>query len=197
MIDVKEETMQNQLSEIIAKIEELKQQKGKVIIAIDGRCASGKSTLAGLLENGLDCNVIHMDSFFLQAHQRTEKRLAAPGGNIDHERFLSEVLLPLRSKESFSYREYLCHSGEFSKPIFVPEKDITVIEGSYSCHPELFDSYDMRIFVTTDPDTQLKRIIERDGESYSKVFQSKWIPLEEKYFSEFSIMQRCDIVVQT
>ncbi len=189
--------MEKRFENIITKIKELKQQNGRVIVAIDGRCASGKSTLAKMLEARLDCNLIHMDSFFLQPHQRTEERLATPGENIDHERFLSEVLLPLKSGESFSYREYLCHSGKFSEPILVPQKDITVIEGSYSCHPSLFDSYDLRLFVTTDPDTQLERIIERDGESYSKVFKSKWIPLEESYFSAHNIMQRCDIIVET
>ncbi len=189
--------MQNQIRKIIAEIKELQQQKGSVIVAIDGRCASGKSTLANMLKSELDCNLIHMDSFFLQAHQRTEERLATPGENIDHERFISEVLLPLKSGKSFSYREYLCYNGKFSEPVFVPEKKITVIEGSYSCHPSLFGSYDLRIFVTTDYDTQLERIIERDGESYSKVFKTKWIPLEEKYFLAYSVMQRCDIVVNT
>lgn len=189
--------MKGKLENIISKIEELKQQKKRVIVAVDGRCASGKTTLSKLLEDRLSCNVIHMDSFFLQPHQRTEQRISVPGENVDHERFLSEVLIPLRSGKSFSYREYFCYSGEFSEPIFVCENDVTVIEGSYSCHSSLWDSYDLRIFVTTDKETQLSRIIERDGESYSKVFESKWIPLEEKYFSAYGIMQRCDIVVNT
>ena len=29
------------------------------IIGIDGRCASGKTTLAALLKRNFDCNVIH------------------------------------------------------------------------------------------------------------------------------------------
>ena len=36
------------------------------IIAIDGRCASGKTTLAEALGRHYHCNVIHMDHFFLR-----------------------------------------------------------------------------------------------------------------------------------
>ena len=35
------------------------------IIAIEGRCASGKTTLSKRLSEKLGCGVIHMDDFFL------------------------------------------------------------------------------------------------------------------------------------
>ena len=38
------------------------------IISIDGRCASGKTTLSNLLKQIYDCNVFKMDDFFLQPH---------------------------------------------------------------------------------------------------------------------------------
>ena len=71
------------------------------VIAIDGRCGSGKTTLATQLSERLGANLIHMDDFFLRPEQRTPERLATPGENIDHERFLSEVLLPLRQGSVF------------------------------------------------------------------------------------------------
>ena len=45
-----------------------------------------------------------MDDFYLQPHQRTTKRLREPGGNVDYERFETEVLQPLLTGEAFSYR---------------------------------------------------------------------------------------------
>ena len=39
---------------------------GMRIIAIDGRCAAGKTTLAARLAKELGGDVIHMDDFFLQ-----------------------------------------------------------------------------------------------------------------------------------
>ena len=74
---------------ILKRIKEQTTKESAVpyIVAIDGRCASGKSTLAAYLKSALACSVIHMDHFFLQPHQRTEKRLREPGGNVDYERF--------------------------------------------------------------------------------------------------------------
>ena len=70
------------------------QKEAPLVIAIDGRCAAGKTTLAARLKDERNCNVIHMDHFFLQQEQRTEKRLKEPGGNVDYERFVKEVILP-------------------------------------------------------------------------------------------------------
>ena len=67
----------------------------RLLIAVDGRCASGKTTLAATLEEETGCNVVHMDDFFLRPEQRTPQRLAEPGGNVDYERFRQEVILPL------------------------------------------------------------------------------------------------------
>ena len=45
----------------------LEERSGKLpfILAIDGRCASGKTTLAGELQKRQACNVIHLDDFYL------------------------------------------------------------------------------------------------------------------------------------
>lgn len=162
------------------------------IIAVDGRCASGKTTLAEKIREQLDCTVIHIDGFFLRPEQRTEERLAAPGGNVDYERFLSEVLLPLKNGIPFSYRPYDCRTKTLAEPVTVTPTEITVIEGSYCCHPELWKYCDLHIFLSIDKETQKKRIIQRNGKMAS-VFQNMWIPLEEKYFSFFGIREKCEM----
>lgn len=176
-------------------IGEILNKKGSCIVAIDGRCGSGKTTIAKILEKELDCNVFHMDDFFLRKEQRSEERIAAPGENVDHERFLSEVLIPLKNGESFFYRPYQCSIQDFGKEICVPYKKISIIEGSYSCHENLWKHYDLRIFSDVDKALQMERIINREGEEKAKAFKEKWIPMEEKYFEKFSIKERCDIVV--
>ena len=56
-----------QIQNIISEItERLNIEEGRVkVIAIDGRCASGKTTLARELAERLGAGVIHMDDFFL------------------------------------------------------------------------------------------------------------------------------------
>lgn len=179
------------MNEILKKIEE--SEKEFLLIAIDGRCGAGKTTLAKELQKILFCNVIHMDNFFLRPEQRSEERLKTPGENVDHERFLSEVLMPLSKNEGFSYRPYSCKTGAFSESVDVKPSRITVIEGSYSCHPKLWDYYDIHIFMDIDRKAQLKRITLRNGADTVKVFLNKWIPLEESYFNTFSVKERCEL----
>lgn len=165
-----------------------------VLAALDGRCASGKTTLAGELENRFGWSVVHMDDFFLRPEQRTPERYAAPGENIDHERFLREVLLPLHMGKSVSFRPFDCKAQRLSDEVkTVQPKHVVLIEGAYACHSALWDSYDLRVFLTVDPEEQARRIRRRNGEAGFAVFREKWIPLEEKYFAAFSVEQRCDI----
>ena len=86
-----------------------------VIVAIEGGSASGKTTLASKLAEELDANLFHMDDFFLQPHQRTKERFLEPGGNVDYERFLLEVLLPIRAGIPFSYRVFDCRTMDFGE----------------------------------------------------------------------------------
>ncbi|MCD8106981.1 MAG: AAA family ATPase [Oscillospiraceae bacterium] len=168
-----------------------------LLIAIDGRCCSGKTTLAAKLREKLDCTVIHMDDFFLRPEQRTPERYLEPGGNIDYERFLSEVMKPLKAGKPFSYRPYDCKLQTLKEPVPVEPCEVAVIEGSYSCHPEFWDFYDLRIFLDIEKDEQLKRIARRNGEQAVEVFKEKWIPLEELYIKTYNIKERCDLHFQT
>lgn len=182
--------------ETIAR-EILKSFENKKIIAIDGRCAAGKTTLAALLSEKTGCVVVHADCFFLRPEQRTEERLNTPGGNIDYERLKSEVMLPISRGEPFSYRRFDCKVMNFAENIFVENDKPIIIEGSYSCHPVLWDFYDLRIFLTTDYETQLKRIERRNGAERVSDFRDRWIPLEEKYFAAYRIAERCDLCFMT
>lgn len=169
------------------------QRRGeRAVVAIDGRCAAGKSTLAARLGRRLGLPVVHMDDFFLRPEQRGRARLAKPGENIDHERFLEQVLLPLSVGERPVYQPFDCHTGQLGEPVTLDASPVVLVEGSYSCHPALWDYYKRRVFITVEPDRQLWRIEEREGAEALKIFQEQWIPLEEQYFSAFQIEERCD-----
>lgn len=167
-----------------------------VLIAVDGRCAAGKSTLAAWLKERFECtvNVIHMDDFFLQPYQRTRQRMEEPGGNIDYERFEKEVMYSLSRFENFSYQIYDCKIKKLYSRIYVEPAEISIVEGSYSCHPALWDFYTLRIFLDVEPEEQLRRICGRNGAEAVSVFRDKWIPLEEKYFTAYQIQERSDFV---
>ena len=165
------------------------------ILAIDGRCGAGKSTLGTELASEWDANLFHMDDFYLQPHQRTSERLAEPGGNVDRERFLEEVLLPLQTGKPVIYRRFDCGSFTFEEGQTIEPKPIAIVEGSYACHPLLREYYDLRIFLDIDPQTQAERILKRNGPEALERFKSIWIPLEENYFSECRVRECCDSIL--
>lgn len=168
--------------ELEALIREVSAGRERTIVAIDGRCAAGKTTLAEELRQRLGCTVFHMDDFFLRPVQRTAERLATPGGNVDYERFAEEVLLPLRQGGDVVYRPYRCAMGRLGDAVTVIPERIVLVEGSYACHPALRDSYDLRVMLTVAPEEQLRRLRLRDPQKV-EMFRQKWIPLEELYFA--------------
>lgn len=167
------------------------------LIALDGRCTSGKTTLAARLQAACGCGVVHLDDFFLRPEQRTRERYDTPGENVDHERFLTEVLLPLRRGEAAWYRPYDCANRRLADPIRVEPSPVLVAEGSYSCHSALWPYYDLRIFLTVPPEEQLRRVAARNGPQAAEVFRTRWIPLEEQYFAAYQIAERCDLCFET
>lgn len=183
--------------EAAERIQAIACEAAPVIIAVDGRCAAGKTTLAANLHEMMSCTVFHMDDFFLRPEQRSLERLNTPGGNVDYERFRDEVLVPLREGAlKIAYRPYDCRSQALLPPVVEEPAETVIIEGSYSCHPELWDFYDLRIFLTVDPDEQLRRIALRSGEESVRQFQERWIPLEEQYFAAYRIRERSDLCLE-
>lgn len=180
--------------ELLEKFYEWEKSGERKIIAIDGRCASGKTTLANYIAENIECDIVHTDDFFLPPEKRTKERLESAGGNMDRERLLSEILIPLKNGKDYTYSKFSCKSGLITQGKKILPRKITVVEGSYSCHPDLFDYYDFHIFVDVDKKTQKQRILQRNKDN-ADMFFSKWIPLEEKYFSECNIKEKCEIVL--
>lgn len=182
--------MEKIVEEIRNKVEAMPQEM--IILAIDGSCTAGKSTLASRLAAEFDCNLFHLDDFFLRPEQRTPARLAQPGGNVDYERFREEVLLPLKSGTAFSYRPYDCGSGSLKEAVWVEPKRINVVEGSYSHHPYFGDPYDLKIFLDVSPAVRTQRILQRPAFLHKRFFEA-WIPMEQRYFEAYSIRERSDL----
>ncbi len=173
-------------------IDKFKNKKNRLIIGIDGRAASGKSTLALELKDKYDCTVFHMDDFFLTDELRTVDRLNTPGENIDHARMYKEIFSKL-SNSKVVYNKYNCKTKEFEEKKETVN-DIIVIEGVYALRPEFMRYYDITVFVDVDKSVQLKRLKDRN-ESLLSRFINEWLPMEERYFTAFEIVKKAEIII--
>lgn len=185
-----------EVRQLAARMRRLAEGGRPVLVAIDGRCASGKTTLAALLQAETGCNLLHMDDFFLRPEQRTPQRIRTPGGNVDYERFLSEVLLPLSRGVPFAYRPYDCKTQALAATVPVEPKPFAVVEGAYSCHPVLRNYYNLRVFLDVDAGLQRQRILARNGKERLPEFTNRWIPLEERYIAALGVRECCQLSFQ-
>jgi len=177
---------------LFQKIDALLAEKPFVRVAIDGPCASGKSTLGELLSRVYGANLFHMDDYFLPFPRKTPERMAEPGGNVDYERFYEEIAsrtagAPVR------WHAFDCSVQALGPELTAQPTALTVVEGSYSLHPTLRDAYDLKIFLRIPPEVQSARILKRNGPEMHKMFIEKWIPLENHYFTALNIESLCDL----
>ncbi len=182
---------------ILQKAANLKEKQGPKIITIDGRAASGKSTMAKLLQEVLGTSVIHMDDFFLPKELRNEMRFAQAGGNVHYERFMEEVLPAIANTKSFTYNIFSCEKMDFYGKRQVSESLWRIVEGVYSLHPKFGDYADLKVFSDVDAKEQMRRIVIRNGDEMAEMFQKRWIPFEEQYFSQCHIREKADLILMS
>ena len=165
------------------------------VIAIDGKCASGKTTLQSDLKKHLSFSLVSMDDFFLPPEFRTPRRMEETGGNIHYERFIEEVIKPLKEgKESFTYRKFSCASMSYMGTVEVRNNNLVVVEGSYALHPLFSRYWDISYLLTITPPEQIKRLSLRSPEKLDD-FISRWIPLENEYFLQRNVASRATYVL--
>lgn len=186
--------MQDGIARVLAALNEV--PKDVKVIAIDGRCAAGKTAFAKQLAEITGAGLIYMDDFFLPKEMRTDERLNQPGGDVYYERFAREVLPMIRNAVGFDYMRYDCKNIEFGARRIVPAGVLRIVEGTYSCHPEFGDYMDLRIFCDITGLNQRVKIKMRDGKNSLPLFLDKWIPREERYFTTYGIREQADIILE-
>ena len=180
---------------LLTRIDALLAEKPRVTVAVDGMCGAGKSTLCDLLSPLYTAPVVRMDDFFLPPDLRTSARLSEPGGNVHYERFAQEVAPFIGHNCAFSYGVFDCSVMAITGRKTINPSPLLIVDGSYCMRPEFQALYDVKIFMKTPPELQRARIVSRNGDQLYSDFKYKWIPMENAYFSHFSIKETCDFVL--
>lgn len=164
-------------------------QRDEKLVLIDGMSAAGKTTLSAELAEMLDCDVIHIDDFFLPA----DKRSSGIAGNIDAVRFKRQVTEKLG--DEIIYDKYNCRNGTLDGYENIRAGRV-IIEGAYACHKSLDIKGGLKIFLECEADEQRRRIIARASDDASaQRFFDTWIPRETAYFDECDVKNNCHIII--
>jgi hypothetical protein len=160
-------------------------------LAVDGRGASGKSVLAQHLRKLLpDFLILPGDDYFEPTPGRLE------WGDFNDQRFMQDVIEPLRNGPEFLYRPYDWHAEPH-----ISEKRLSASNGFCleRCFSFTFDlDWDLKIWVETPKEICLERALLRESlprELVLKVWQDVWQPQEDKYISERLPKEAADVVL--
>ena len=163
------------------------QQADRVLVTIDGPCASGKTTLAEKLAGVFGAAVVHTDDFVIPHAQKTAERLAVPGGNCDADRLAGEVAAPWKRGAPVVFRRYDCRQDCLLPEETLPDGRILILEGSYCNLPEIRKHADVRVFMDTAREIREERLRQRESAQSLQMFHDRWIPLENRYFEAFGL----------
>ena len=167
------------------------------MLALDGRCGSGKTTLANTLVRQFPASItLHTDDFYLPPAQRIRGWEKTPCANMDLARLRDEALRPAYEGQAVQYRAYSCREGAYLPARELAAQPLVILEGSYSHHPLLTGYETLRVFLTCAKEEQTRRLQAREGERYA-TFAARWVPLEEGYFAQYGIAECADFVVDT
>ncbi len=157
------------------------------IIAIDGRSASGKTTLAEALGNHVPGSVVlHTDD------------LAWHHSFFDWGELMREgVLEPLHRGEEVSYRPPAWDARGRPGAITVPRGCPAVfIEGAGSARRELMPWIDAVVWVQSDRDRARDLGIARDGgDQAARDFWDEWMAREDEFLAQDRPWERADVIV--
>jgi uridine kinase len=184
-------------------------------VAIDGRSAAGKTTLAnelaGLLrDQGHEAIRVSVDDFHRPPEVRYVRGQMSPEGyyldTYDYDLVRTRLLKPLGPGGSL---RYVAASSDLRKdeplPLVehvAPPNAIALIDGVFLFRPELNACWDYRIFVDADIEETLRRAQERDvawmgsREDVLLRYRRRYVPGEDMYIAAINPRSLADVVIE-
>jgi cytidylate kinase len=163
-------------------------------VVVDGRGASGKTTLADLLAPVLaGFDVVHGDDWF-EPHQHE-----ITWGDFNESRFDAELLAPLRAGErSITLRAWDFPAGGLAAPRQLSVDRGVLVERWFGFGLPV--PWDLRIWVETPAAVCLERGLGRDGgvalgERAVTAWTQVWQPREQRYIDTTDPVTSADLVL--
>jgi len=180
-----------------------------LVVAIDGRSGSGKSTVAEAVARAIDAVIVPCDDFFAAGvsdaewDRRTPAQRAADA--IDWRRLKREALEPLRTGRPARWHAFDFSAGPRRDGTYPLQrtptergpKPVVLLDGAYSARPELADVVDLTVLVEAAPTTRETRLAAREATDFLRQWHARWDPAEAYYFTHVCPPSTFDVVLRT
>ncbi len=176
-------------------------RKSPLLVALDGRSGVGKSTLAQFIAQEVGGVVVQGDDFFAggpDGEWDARSVEAKVADCIDWRRLRKEVLEPLLAGQPASW-----HPFDFISGIGLSEEvkhckpaAVIILDGAYSCRPELADIVDLSVLIEmSDDKLRRERLLNREGHDFMTAWHLRWNAAEDHYFTEVVHRSRFDLIL--
>jgi len=177
----------------------------RVLVAIDGPGASGKTTFAARLAQRTRPRpviVLHADDFFQPAPVRHARGRRSPEGfwldAYNYDALTDWALTPLRPGGSGLYRARSFDPANGAvvqpEPLQAPPDALVLVEGTFLLRDELWPFWDCSIYIDITAEESTRRMLRRDGER-SPV--DRYVGGQRLYESAAEPRRRSTLVVDT
>lgn len=183
------------------------------IVGIDGRSGGGKSTLAAAVSATFHgepgeadpVTVIEGDQFYAggSAAAWDRQTAAEKADRVIDWRRQRDVLAELRTHGIAEWHPFDWEAPDWdaevvplaTEPIVARATPVIVVEGAYSCRPELHDLLDLRVLLDVPRDVRRRQLLAREGQAYRADWEARWGEAEDHYFGTVMRPGRFDLVL--
>ena len=180
------------------------------VVGLDGRSGAGKSTMAaavaeGLRSGGRSVVVVAGDDFYAGGSAATWDGRSAEekAASVIDWRRQRAVLGNLRDRGAAEWRPFDWDSDDWdaeppplaAEPVRAVGAHVIVLEGAYSCRPELADLLDLRVLLDVPDERRRRQLLGREGDEYRADWEARWSAAEDHYFGAVVPASSFDLVV--
>ncbi len=160
---------------------------GLKVVAIDGRSAGGKTTIAKRLNQAIPASVVVSTDDVAWHHSFFDWT----------DLLLENVLEPARAGRGVAYRPPAWLERGREGAVMVPEGcSVLILEGVGAAHRELTHALDAIIWVQSDVDKAKTRGVARDGgDAAASAFWDEWMAQEFPFMADQKAWERADFIV--
>lgn len=196
--------LQSATDKLVFEISHLLKRKNPVLVALDGRSGTGKSTLAQALVSRVEGVIVVGDDFYSGGNDdawsglSTQEKVAK---GIDWQRMRTQVLEPLLAKQPASWHPLaftpeIGWTGWKDETFTLEPAPVILVDGVYSARPELADLVDVAVLVEADDAARRKRLVIREGQSFMDRWHTLWDCAEDYYFTHLCPPSSFDIFIR-
>lgn len=196
------------VGEVVARIDRFLTDRGPpVVVAVDGRSGSGKSTVAAMIRGSVPSRVVPVDDFFAfeipdsEWDARTPEERARDA--LDWRRLRDEALVPLREGRVARWKTYDFEGGRLADGAYAEASGertcdpapVIILDGAYSARAELAELVEFTVLVEAPPSVRRRRLQAREDPDQLEEWHARWDAAEELYFGRIRPPGSFDVVV--